>query len=91
MNLGPVNSQSQAQHSAGYQQNTSAQEMTSVQRSSLDGQERREGVMGNLGVDGEKMGETVEGMWNTVKGWASVAGEKLVETEGEVWRRINGK
>ena len=86
LNLGPVSSQ--AQPPAGYHQNVHAQEMSSVQRSSLEEQERRESVIAGMG--GDAASETAGSMWTTVKGWASTAGEKLAETEENVWKRING-
>ena len=89
VNLGPVAHEPLSGHAPGYQQNAFAQEMSPAQRSSLEQQERKESVMGSLG--GDSASEAAGNMWNTVKGWASVAGEKLAETEENMWKRINAR
>ena len=94
LNLGPVTSPA-AQHPLGYHQNVNAQDLSSAQRASLEGQERKESIvpaLGGLGsMGGDAASETAGNMWNTVKGWASTASEKLVETEESVWKQINGR
>lgn len=87
--MGPVNPQPQSVHPPGYHQNTAAQEMSSAQRSSLEEQERKEGVIASLG--GDSASETAASYWNAVKGWASTAGEKLIETEETVWKKFGGR
>ena len=89
LNFGPVSSPPQAPHPPGYHQNTAAQEMSSAQRSSLEEQERKDGVFAQIG--GDSAGETAASYWNAVKGWASTASEKLIETEETVWRKLNGR
>jgi hypothetical protein len=92
LKLGPVSSPAQIPHSQnlenhppGYRQDTSAQELSAAQRSSLEEQARKESVFG------EGASETAGGMWNAMKGFANAAGERLSEAENAVWRGINGK
>lgn len=95
LNLGPVTSPAQQQHSAGYgygyHQNTSAQEMSSAQRTGYTQPPapKSEGILGGLG--GDAAGETAGDVWKAVRGWVGGVGEKLVETEESVWRAINGR
>ena len=82
-------------------QNASAQEMSATQRSSLEEQQRRESVFGNVSTAGGGIGgvggsgdggvaETAASAWSAVKGFMGTAGEKLAGAEEEVWKRING-
>jgi len=91
----------------GYVQNPYASELSAAQRSSLEAQEAQErsrlsigsfrglplpSLSGSGGSAGEFQGDGAgDGVWSTVKGWASTAGNKAAELEEEVWKRMNGK
>nr|POE64811.1 hypothetical protein CFP56_79440 [Quercus suber] len=105
LNMGPVSSPIASgppgyQQNAYAQDLSSAQRASldhQEQRESL----ARGGLANTLGLGGrDNRGETdgfqesgaaatAGDMWNSVKGWASVAGERLAETEKAVWERVN--